>query len=500
MSLAAELAGRHGGTVAEWTARLVDIGVPPGPPRAALSSEARRKVDRLVRGHRRPRRGRKGPAATPEEAPTLGHREWARRALARYVDRVEPWRVEGASAALLDRARDMAAVRSPGTRDDPTDALDISALSEALGAEAVGEAPEAIALVAAMAHDYAVRRVVWTLAPYSLGIGFPRRLLAAVLASSGRDPASAHVHCPLLEGYRHRGVDYVRLSTGEGERSETPDDWSPSAEALGGLLEVLSTRPPDSPPLVLSEVATEGLEHLADRWRYRDTVHRSAATASPGVIACLSGPEGHGKRTAVRDLAGELGLPLYRIAPGRLASRYIGETERRISALFERVPAESILMIDGAQDLLTARVDVRRSNDRYSNMSVNHLLTCLDDWPGLTVLVVDRTSNLDAAMQRRIAVTVHFEAPDEAHWEAIAGAQWGWLRARLAADPGPGVDDVASWCAMGQRLSPARLLWVLMDLALDSEARRRPMTVDQISTKLHQELATMGYAVRSAAG
>ena len=111
-----------------------------------------------------------------------------------------------------------------------------------------------------------------------------------------------------------------------------------------------------------------------------------------------------------------------------------------------------------------------------------------------------RGDYVDAAMQRRIAVTVHFEAPDEAQWEAIARAQWEWLRARLAPEQGPDVDDVASWCSMGRRLSPARLLWVLMDLALDSEARQRPMTVDQIGTKLHQELATMGYVVRSAAG
>ena len=47
----------------------------------------------------------------------------------------------------------------------------------------------AIALVAALERDYAVRRTLWSLSPYSLGIGFPQRLLAAVLSSSSRDGA-----------------------------------------------------------------------------------------------------------------------------------------------------------------------------------------------------------------------------------------------------------------------------------------------------------------------
>jgi SpoVK/Ycf46/Vps4 family AAA+-type ATPase len=61
-------------------------------------------------------------------------------------------------------------------------------------------------------------------------------------------------------------------------------------------------------------------------------------------------------------LARSLALPLYRVDLAAIASKYIGETEKNLSALFER----AALFFDEADALFGKRSDVRDSHDRYA--------------------------------------------------------------------------------------------------------------------------------------
>ena len=491
MKLSAELAGKYGESVETWTARLCAQGITANRPMTLLSARERRQVKAMVRAHR-------DATHTPESAPalTLDYITWSRRTLGRYITRSEPWRIEGAAAQLLEEARRTTTLKPSSDAGLQADALDIQSVPTLSSGGLDAQSAPLIAFLSAFEHDYTLRRVLWTLAPYSRGIAPPRRLLGAIFQASGLPRVLDMKGSTEFLSFRRAGIDYLRLA----ERAQrAPADTPAATDAtpeLRGILERVDIDDEDSPQLIFSSDVNEGLEHLEIRWRHRNSVHGEADAHAQGLIACLAGPEGQGKRSAIRSLARRLELPLYRIHAGRLASRYIGETEARISAVFKALPKEAVLSVADAQDLLSSRVEVRRSNDRYSNMSVNHLLTCLEDWPGLTVLTVESATGLDRAIQRRIALTLRVDPPDKARWEAIAEAQWLWLSQRLSPALRGSLDAVDTWCHAGFRLSPARLRATLIDAALHAEADLCPLSPEALRTRLASELTTMGFVVK----
>lgn len=130
----------------------------------------------------------------------------------------------------------------------------------------------------------------------------------------------------------------------------------------------------------------------------RDTAERMRAAAAPsedttarGFRALFAGPSGTGKTLAAQTLATELDRPLYRVDLSRLVSRYIGETEKNLDALFDRAEqGEWILFFDEADALFGKRTDVRDSHDRYANLEVSYLLQRLEAHPGAVIIATER--------------------------------------------------------------------------------------------------------------
>lgn len=73
-----------------------------------------------------------------------------------------------------------------------------------------------------------------------------------------------------------------------------------------------------------------------------------------GPIALFSGPSGTGKTFAAEMLANTLKLPLFRVDLGLLVSKYIGETEKNLDALFDAVTNEPMLLLFDEADSLFA--------------------------------------------------------------------------------------------------------------------------------------------------
>jgi hypothetical protein len=87
--------------------------------------------------------------------------------------------------------------------------------------------------------------------------------------------------------------------------------------------------------LVVSEQCRRMLQEFCAFIRHHETVERDWAGARRGgPVALFSGPSGTGKTLAAIVLATELRFPLYRIDLGQLVSKYIGETEKNLNALF----------------------------------------------------------------------------------------------------------------------------------------------------------------------
>ena len=154
-------------------------------------------------------------------------------------------------------------------------------------------------------------------------------------------------------------------------------------------------------------------------WGFGDKLARGL-----GVAALLSGPPGTGKTMCAGLIARELGTALYQVQPDKLASKWIGETEKNLAALFDAAEAcHAVLLFDEADALFGKRTDVKSSNDRHANQEVNFLLQRLETFSGICILTTNHETALDDAFRRRIAVHVRFGMPDLAErkqlWQAL---------------------------------------------------------------------------------
>lgn len=171
--------------------------------------------------------------------------------------------------------------------------------------------------------------------------------------------------------------------------------------------------------LVIDSEQKRQMQMICDQVRYRNVVgeewgfHRKTPYGR-GICALLYGSPGTGKTMAVQVMANELGLDLYRIDLSQMVSKYIGETEKNISALFRKAKnLNAVLFFDEADSMFAKRSEVRDSNDRNANAETAHLLQKLEDYSGITFLATNYVNNIDDAFKRRIKFMIHFVFPSE---------------------------------------------------------------------------------------
>lgn len=139
-----------------------------------------------------------------------------------------------------------------------------------------------------------------------------------------------------------------------------------------------------------------------------------------GLNALFSGPPGTGKTMAAEVIANELGLDLYRIDLSQVVSKYIGETEKNLSQIFnEAQSSNAILFFDEADALFGKRSEVKDSHDRYANIEIGYLLQEMEAYDGVAILATNLRQNLDDAFVRRLQIIVEFPFPDEEHRKLI---------------------------------------------------------------------------------
>lgn len=134
-----------------------------------------------------------------------------------------------------------------------------------------------------------------------------------------------------------------------------------------------------------------------------------------GPVALFSGPSGTGKTFASEVIANALGWSLFRVDLGLLVSKYIGETEKNLNALFDAAHGKPIvLLFDEADSLFSKRGEVKEARDRYANMEVSHLLSRIERHQGPCILTSNLRQHIDSAFTRRFQSVTDFPRPDAA--------------------------------------------------------------------------------------
>lgn len=133
----------------------------------------------------------------------------------------------------------------------------------------------------------------------------------------------------------------------------------------------------------------------------------------PGFRSLFYGQPGTGKSLAASLLGKTGGLDVYRIDLSYFVSKYIGETEKNLSKIFNFAERQNyILFFDEADALFGKRTQSNSSNDRYANQEVSYLLQRIEDFSGILILASNLKPNMDEAFSRRFQSIIHFPMPD----------------------------------------------------------------------------------------
>mmetsp|Transcript_16793 Transcript_16793/g.38484 ORF Transcript_16793/g.38484 Transcript_16793/m.38484 type:complete len:840 (+) Transcript_16793:291-2810(+) len=170
----------------------------------------------------------------------------------------------------------------------------------------------------------------------------------------------------------------------------------------------------------MGDVLTQ-IRQLVEYPLVRPELYRHLGVDPPrGVL--LRGPPGCGKTHLVNSIAGQLGIPYFRVSSPELVSGMSGESEARIRELFQTASdsAPAIVFLDELDAIAPKRSDGKGMEKRM----VAQLLTCLDMLdpknnrqmaPVIVMGATNRAESIDAALRRagRFDKEIMIGVPDE---------------------------------------------------------------------------------------
>jgi hypothetical protein len=172
--------------------------------------------------------------------------------------------------------------------------------------------------------------------------------------------------------------------------------------------------PFDIEDLVVDDDTRGALVEIAAAARERRKIRdKFKLRGAQGISVLFSGHPGVGKTMSGTVLAKRLGLDIYEIDLSQVVSKWLGETEKNLSDVFDAAePGHVVLLFNEADSLFGKRTsDVKSSNDRYANLETNYLLARLERFGGLAILTTNLTSSIDPAFKRRFTYDVFFSFP-----------------------------------------------------------------------------------------
>lgn len=186
-------------------------------------------------------------------------------------------------------------------------------------------------------------------------------------------------------------------------------------------------------------------------------------------------------------MANELRMELFKVDLSGMLSKYVGETEKNLGAVFQEMKkSQNILFFDEADTLFGKRAEVKDANDRYANAQVAYLLQKMEEYEGVIVLATNLLQNFDEASKRRLKFVVDFPFPGPRQrreiWERVFPAQ-------APLDPGVDLDYLAERF----ELSGSNIKNIAVAAAfLAAGARQKAITMPCLLRALQREYEKMG--------
>ncbi len=121
---------------------------------------------------------------------------------------------------------------------------------------------------------------------------------------------------------------------------------------------------------------------------------------------CFYGAPGTGKTALAEHMARAIGRPLIIKQASDLMSKYVGETEQNMAAMFREAEAEeAVLLLDEADSFLQDRRGAQRT---YEVTEVNEMLQGMERFDGIFVCTTNLLDRLDQAALRRFTFKIKF--------------------------------------------------------------------------------------------
>lgn len=122
---------------------------------------------------------------------------------------------------------------------------------------------------------------------------------------------------------------------------------------------------------------------------------------------CFYGPPGTGKTALAEHIAKSLDKPLMIKQASDLMSKYVGETEQQMAAMFKEAETEgAVLLLDEADSFLQDRRGAQRS---YEVTEVNEMLQGMERYKGIFICTTNLLDRIDQAALRRFTFKIQFK-------------------------------------------------------------------------------------------
>ena len=176
------------------------------------------------------------------------------------------------------------------------------------------------------------------------------------------------------------------------------------------------------------------LEGLLEEEALRNIQNRLTESGMrKGFNVLLYGPPGTGKTAIAYELARRTGRDIFRVEVTRLRSKWVGESEKSVKALFniyrklcrsgKKAP---ILLFNEADAIFSSRYEnVRHSVDQLNNTIQNIILQEMESLEGILIATTNLVTNLDPAFERRFIYKIEIKMPQKEPrtkiWKSMLG-------------------------------------------------------------------------------